>query len=952
MQAMATLVNQARILVIMIRIGNSKIRLAMKKFFRSVMLVAVAAMGFVACQNEFDEPNVNQPVADGVVVTFVADEPATRTAVDTSSDEAPVFSWSDNESFAVLEQTDALAVGSNVTFEKVDGKANITATFAKNEGKSEYKYVTLYPASGYVSAESIASATLALPANQTMASGSYDPNADLMVSKVVTTAAQPNEAQQVEFTRLVAVVKMTLKNFNLEAGDEVEKVVFMADGKALAGTITADLNAPHEFAVAEGVSSVSVATTARDYIYFNVLPTVLEAGDSYTVVVITNKRLYVKQGSVPAESTLTLEAGMVNRFSVNMMGVMPSEKWTLVRDASTLKQGDIVTIAAKDYDKAISKKLYNNASETSTSAKRGVVDVSKLDNFLIAGNDVQPFTLVTGTVDDTFSLYDEERAKFLVSTTTGSTYLINQEYCNENTSFNISIDSATAEATIKNTEGAYATNLLRYNSNGYFVSNQNNSTVYKAICVYKIEGAVGTIPTIDANITVPDADESVVIAEEGATEPTAISTEQVTFNYVGEWTISVEAEAEWLSVAYDAANNCLTYTAEANTGAKRETQVTITASMEGKESLTWSFKVVQKGAPQEISIADLRGKSKDTNTVYKVTGQVTSIPSSATGAWVIEDENGNQAKIAYLKTDAGGDAKDNVDIKVGDVMCVTTVVTGTNGTYNCGSSTYPSIYKGHYGLKTTLGLAADYTGGSVNINVETYSNGIITTPEAVTATMAESDFAELSYSGGDTATVNFTSENTTTDAREAEVTFTYGLISVTVVAQQGVNPANKVGYELVTDASTLAVGDEVIIVAKNSDKALACPTKTNDTKFPSADIEKTGNVIYDAEDAGVQVFNIVNGDSEDTISFEFTYKDTTYYPYYSSGLKMRTSINAAASWTIAINEGGEATISTTSSSKDYLMKYNSATSAFTCYLSTATNATKAENAIAIYKKQK
>ena len=924
----------------------------MKKFFRSVMLVAVAAMGFVACQNEFDEPNVNQPVADGVVVTFVADEPATRTAVDTSSDEAPVFSWSDNESFAVLEQTDALAVGSNVTFEKVDGKANITATFAKNEGKSEYKYVTLYPASGYVSAESIASATLALPANQTMASGSYDPNADLMVSKVVTTAAQPNEAQQVEFTRLVAVVKMTLKNFNLEAGDEVEKVVFMADGKALAGTITADLNAPHEFAVAEGVSSVSVATTARDYIYFNVLPTVLEAGDSYTVVVITNKRLYVKQGSVPAESTLTLEAGMVNRFSVNMMGVMPSEKWTLVRDASTLKQGDIVTIAAKDYDKAISKKLYNNASETSTSAKRGVVDVSKLDNFLIAGNDVQPFTLVTGTVDDTFSLYDEERAKFLVSTTTGSTYLINQEYCNENTSFNISIDSATAEATIKNTEGAYATNLLRYNSNGYFVSNQNNSTVYKAICVYKIEGAVGTIPTIDANITVPDADESVVIAEEGATEPTAISTEQVTFNYVGEWTISVEAEAEWLSVAYDAANNCLTYTAEANTGAKRETQVTITASMEGKESLTWSFKVVQKGAPQEISIADLRGKSKDTNTVYKVTGQVTSIPSSATGAWVIEDENGNQAKIAYLKTDAGGDAKDNVDIKVGDVMCVTTVVTGTNGTYNCGSSTYPSIYKGHYGLKTTLGLAADYTGGSVNINVETYSNGIITTPEAVTATMAESDFAELSYSGGDTATVNFTSENTTTDAREAEVTFTYGLISVTVVAQQGVNPANKVGYELVTDASTLAVGDEVIIVAKNSDKALACPTKTNDTKFPSADIEKTGNVIYDAEDAGVQVFNVVNGDSEDTISFEFTYKDTTYYPYYSSGLKMRTSINAAASWTIEINEGGEATISTISSSKDYLMKYNSATSAFTCYLSTATNATKAENAIAIYKKQK
>ena len=95
-------------------------------------------------------------------------------------------------------------------------------------------------------------------------------------------------------------------------------------------------------------------------------------------------------------------------------------------------------------------------------------------------------------------------------------------------------------------------------------------------------------------LIVPDEDESVVIAEEGATEATAISTEQVKFNYVGAWTISAKAEAEWLSVAYDAANNCLTYTAEANTGAKRETKVTITASMEGKESLTWSFSVLQK----------------------------------------------------------------------------------------------------------------------------------------------------------------------------------------------------------------------------------------------------------------------------------------------------------------------------------------------------------------------
>lgn len=921
-----------------------------------MMLVAVAAMGFVACQNEFDEPNVNQPSADDVVVTFVADEPATRTAVDTSSDVAPVFSWSDSESFAVLEQTDALAVGSNVTFAKVDDKAEISAAFATNEGKSEYEYVTVYPAAGYVSAESINAATLKLPAAQTMATGSYDPNADLMVSKVVTTAAQPTEAQQVEFTRLAAVVKLTLKNFALEAGDAVEKVVFMAEGKALAGTITADLNTPHEFTVAEGESSVSVATTAADDIYFNVLPTVLEAGDSYTVVVVTNKKLYVKQGSVPTEKSLSLEAGMVNRFSVNMMSVAPSEKWTLVRDASTLNEGDIVTIAAKDYDKAISTKLYNNVSETSTSARRDAVDISKFENYLIANETVQPFTLVAGVSEGTFSFYDAAREKFLVSSNSSSRYLINQAYIDANTSFAITVNAEDGDAIVKNTEGDYTGNMIRYyNSSKYFYSATN---INQAICVYKLEGGVGTIPVVEANITVPDADESVVIAEEGATEPTAISTEQVAFNYVGEWTISAKADAEWLSVAYDAANNCLTYTAETNTGAKRETEVTITASMEGQESLAWSFKVIQKGVPQDISIAEFIKLATDENSTYKLTGRITEMTTSNSGTFKLADSEGNIATITYLYTDAGDKVSGNTDIgvAVGDVMTVTAIPVGSG---KGGNSSHYSIYKGHYGLTTTLGLAANYTGGDVTISVATYCNGIITTPEAVSATMAESDFAELSYSGGDTATVTFKSENTTSYAREAEVTFTYGLTSVTVIAQQGINPANKLGYELVTDASTLAVDDEVILVAVSSDKALGClassASATGVSTIPAVDIVKNGNVIYDVEEAGVMLLTLKAGLNDGEFAFQFTHKGSNYYLNApSSGLKGRAAssgANNSTSYAITIDAAtGAATVQST---YPRIIKFNSKTGTnFTAFKLDAEGATLDGNHIAIYKKQK
>lgn len=914
--------------------------------------VAVAAMGLSACSNEFEDTNKRPNIGD-VVVTFVADAESTRTSVDTSSDDAPVFSWDENETFAVLEQTDALAVASNVTYENVDGKAHISAAFASNEGKDSYQYVTVYPTSGYVSAENISSATLALPAKQTMSETSYDPNADLMVSKVVTAAAQPTAAQQVQFTRVAAVVKMTLKNFGMELGDEVEQVIFMAEGKSLAGSITADLNAPHDFTVNEGVSSVSVATTSTSDVYFTVLPTTLEAGDSYTIIVITNKKLYLKQGTIPEDKSLTFEAGMVNRFGVNMMGVAASEKWTHVKDASTLKQGDIVTIAAKDYNKAISTKLYSNASETSTSARRDAVDISKFENYLIANENIQPFTLVAGTADGTFSFYDAVREKFLVSNNKSSRYLINQAYVDANTSFAITINAEDGDATVKNTEGDYAGNMIRYyNSSKYFYSGTNAN---QAICVYKLEGGIGEIPVVAANVTVPDEDESVVIAEEATTEATAISTELVTFNYVGSWTITAEAEADWLSVAYDAANNCLTYTAETNTGAKRDTTVTITASMDGQESITWSFNITQKGAPQEITIAEFIELAKDENSTYKLTGRITEMTTSSSGTFKLTDGNDNIATITYLYTDGGKKVSGNtdIDVKVGDVMTVTTVPVGSG---KGGNSSHHSTYKGHYGLTTELGLAADYTGGSVEIKVSTYNNGNIAVPEAVEATMAENDYAEFSFADN-TATVNFTSENTTSYAREAAVTFTYGLASATIIAQQGINPANKLGYELVTDASTLAVGDEVIIVAASSNKALGClassASVTGVSTIPAVDIEKSGNVIYDAEEKGVMLLTIKAGLNDGEFAFQFTHKGTDYYLNApSSGLKGRAAGSGANNSTsYAITIDAATGVATVQSSYPRIIKFNSKTGTnFTAFKLDADGATLEANNIAIYKK--
>lgn len=880
-------------------------------------------MGAVACQKELQE---EVPVTGKTVqVTFVAGTADTKTSVDTSGD-TPVFAWGENETFAVLEQTDALAAATSVTYAKVDGKANITAEFAANPGKESYDYATIYPASGYVSATGLGAATLSLPAVQTMAEGSYDPDADLMVSEVVSANAQPTEAQMVRFTRMAAVVKMTLKGLDLAADDQVEQVIFTAAGKSLAGTITANLAAPKEFAVAEGVDNVTVNTTSSTDVYFTVLPTTLEAGDAYTITVLTNKKIYIKNGAIPAEKSLVFEKGMVTRFGVDMAEVTPIDKWVLVKDASTLKEGDVVAIVAKDYDMALSKKLYSNGSETATNTRRDAVAISKCQDYLIVNENVQPFTLVSGSAAGTFSFYDEGRAKFLVSNNKTSRYLINQAYIDLNTSFAITIDAESGDATVKNTEGDYKDCMIRYyNSSKYFYS---GTSANQAICIYKRGGVTGEIPTVPANVTVPESDESVVIAEEGAAEATSIS--EVVFNYVGDWTIAVVSSESWLSPIY--ADGKLSYTAEANTGAKREAVVTITASLEGHESLTWTFNVVQKGAPQEISIEEFAKKGKDVDAVYKLTGIITEIPSSTSGKWKLADENGNTAQVQYLKTEAGAYVKGNVDVKVGDVITVTSVVAGTTVGLG-GNSTYPSVYKGHYTLTATASGSVGYEGGSATVNVKVEKFGhVVNPPTSISVSdvkLGEAAHDDYSFTdngdGTATAVVNL-DENTGGGSREVTLNFTAGsplVIKASVVVKQDVNPALKTGWWLVTDVNELKAGDKIIIAATGLDYAISTDTNTNNRK--SKPITKDGGALKDVAD-NIQQYAL-EIDANGLYSFKGTLgTDTDKYIYAASSssnyMKVSTTLDDNGKFTVAIASDGAATIIAQGANTRNHMQYN------------------------------
>ena len=888
-------------------------------------VVAVAAVALTSCQNNFEEVT-NEVVKGNVVVNFVAE--STRTSVDTSG-ETPIFSWSENETFAVLEQTDALAEATNVIYENVEGKASIKAELAANPGKATYQYVVVYPEAGFVSAENVSSAVLALPAEQTMAEESYDPTADLMVSKPVETTAQPTEAQYVQFTRLAAVAKMTIKNLNLAAGESVEKVEFTADGKTLAGRVTTDLTNPEQLTVNQGVSTVSV-TTSADVVYFTVLPTTLEAGDSYSVVILTNKHLYVKSGTIPAEKSLAFEAGVVTRFNVNMEGVVPSEKWTLVRDASTLNAGDIVTIAASDLNYALGCYFSSNfpyASYTEV-VKIGdylyhpiITDKSKYQYMiqpLILSKQGNAFDLYNG-VD-----YDGDAKSGYITNAKTNNYLQLSDYPTDNTRLYITVDSESGVATVvaSDSDDPKALKYRSYNGGTYtsyrrfgFVSDAS-AEEYHDVCIYKLEGKTSEVPVAGAVVTVPEEDEKVVIPVEGVAEATVL--EDVKFTYVGDWNIAVSSSADWLTLEY--ADGVLRYSAEANDGAVRYATVTISATHEGEEAKSWTVNVVQKGVPVKVTVAQFIEKEVDPNVEYEVTGILKKKATSASGSTTIADIEGNEATFKYIDMENGDAFCNNESIKEGDIV---TIVAAVSDEATGGSTSAHAICKGYYNISATAesDLVA-YTGGSVTLNLS--KKGTLN-PGDISCTVNE-DFAEVEYTtNADEATVTLAANEGA--PRQVIATFTDGIATATVAIVQSADTTKGNTWALVTDASTLEVGDQVIIAAKDYDVALS--TTISSDRRSAVDITKLGN-YYLTPAATAQTLILANG----SVGGTFSFYDATNEGFLVSSstssyhLKNQAYIDENTSFAISIADGVATIGNTTGDYKDNKINYREGSNYF------------------------
>ena len=198
--------------------------------------------------------------------------------------------------------------------------------------------------------------------------------------------------------------------------------------------------------------------------------------------------------------------------------------------------------------------------------------------------------------------------------------------------------------------------------------------------------------------------------------------------------------------------------------------------------------------------------------------------------------------------------------------------------------------------------------------------------------------------------------NTTGVARSGQVTFSSGSLSQVVTvnqdAQGSVTPPNPPvsgddEFVLVTDASQLEAGDEILILNEADSQAIGTNQKTNNRAAASVTISDH-TVVAEGLSSSVQVITLEGSAG----SWNLSVGDNSYLSSDASGNKLLTksTVNNNSTWTISIDAGGEATVVAKAGASQYLRynpnSNNSGGALFSCYTSTSS----IQNPVYIYRK--
>ncbi len=538
-----------------------------------IIAIATSVLAMASCQKEQNVTNSD----DLTVVSFSTSEIQTKTTFGdkTAEGKYPTL-WTGDEKVGVAYN------GGSVNKENItsstDGKnASFEIAFAQDANAMSHNFYVISPADAFLGMNKDgAKGNIQINASQTPGEGTCDPAAQVIAAshKSETFDTHINLA----FSHVTAY-----GNLSIVLPEEAGAVsnISLTGSKNIAGRYYFDFNG--SLSENSASSTISLLTSKVTDIFFACAPADLSGG-KLDITVTTENGTYEKSIDLTSK-TLKFESGKISKFTVSGFAKKESDEiYTLVTDASTLKIGDKVIIAAANANVAI--------STTQNKSNRPQADVTKKDKTIVnPGNDVQVFTLEAGTKSDTYAF--NTGSGYIYAASSSANQLKTQQTNDDNGSWTISY-TAEGAATIK-ASGTNSRNLLKYNSSSNLFSCYSKGQ--DAVAIYsdgKGTGSVPTPPVIKAEST------SVSLNHDDETDHymtvtiTGAEAENITCKVAENADGTGEAPA-WLTANYPDKDGKLSYMAEANTSDAARTAYIILSASNADGATSLAIKVTQNG---------------------------------------------------------------------------------------------------------------------------------------------------------------------------------------------------------------------------------------------------------------------------------------------------------------------------------------------------------------------
>lgn len=330
----------------------------------STILVFAGALALTAsCGKEYNPGKDNKPVKQIEVTVIASDKPVIADVDSKTFIDGTAVKWStENEKIKVFEAANLVAGG-------VEYQAKTSAVGTTNDSGatmsfgveldektpvanySAFDYYAFYPGAAYQtpsnnSSININNVAINTKAAQTPSSTNFDASADLLIAKKVENGASQASTLQMQFARLVAVGKMTIKN--LESSDYITKIHFsakegtgeLATPVVLAGRTAFNLETAHpvssfgsnakeyEIILDYTGKEITANSSTGMVAYFFCYPFAINAENpgSFKVVVETATQQFTKEVSVSSAKGLAFITGKSSTFYVDMDNVAGETK--------------------------------------------------------------------------------------------------------------------------------------------------------------------------------------------------------------------------------------------------------------------------------------------------------------------------------------------------------------------------------------------------------------------------------------------------------------------------------------------------------------------------------------------------------------------------------------------------------------------------------------------------